>query len=198
MHLVAWPRSLALAWMSALVKLQQLAEEGVINSPSSGSNGGSTATSWQTSCSQAAVKSRNLLWQIKVNPPWRKIIAWSTLIVVPQTQWLGALVNCHLYLKHSASINSCLFKWNSFSCNVRAVSKSEENFTLINLMDHRSWESTQDLILVKLEDSNSCMDCQIVKRACWRKDMWKCSDCYCIIATKLALSSLDDLYNRLD
>ena len=59
--------------------------------PVSGCKRGSTAKSWHTSWSQFTIKSLSSLWQMKVNPPWWKTIAWLALNEAPHTQWLGTL-----------------------------------------------------------------------------------------------------------
>ena len=178
--------------MSALALSLQLAENGVISSPLSGNNEGSTETSWHTCCSQFAIKSHNSLCWMKVKPPCRQIMAWYMLNEFPHTQWLGILVNCQPYLRKSASLNSCLLKWKPCSWSGRAVSQSKEHLAVVNSMVHWSCGSTQDLMFGRVEVNACYLDWRMVQRACWRQGMWK-SSVYCIIiATKLPLSNLKD------
>ena len=56
------------------------------SSPSSGWRGGSSATSWHTSCITLAVKFRNSLWRNTEYPPVAQDKAWSIENACPQAQ----------------------------------------------------------------------------------------------------------------
>ena len=118
-----------LAWMSALKLSVQLAEDGVISSPLSDNNEGSIYRDVMTHLLQQICLYS--LWRMKVKSPCQQIMAWSILYEFPHTQWLRILANCQPYLRQSASLYSCLFKWKPCSWSGRAV-KAIINILLVS------------------------------------------------------------------
>ena len=97
MHLSCRPPQNPVAWTLARASSLRLAE--AMASSSSDNKGGSTATLWQTSFSQSAVKSQSSLWPRKDKPSCLHIIVWSTQKEELQTQWLGTSYNCQPNLR---------------------------------------------------------------------------------------------------
>ena len=130
------------------------------------------------SCSQLAVKSLSSLCLIKVNPPWWLIIQWLMLWLVPHTQWLGTFCNFQLYRKHTASRNSCSFRWKPCSWIGRAVSHRGEHLTLVNSTVRWRIGSSWEQMSLYWDFKCCCFFWRISALMDWREGIWNCSDCW--------------------
>ena len=96
-----------LALMSDLASADVLADLGMIDSPDKGANTGSTHTSLHTSLRRLVVIFLMSLCRIDTNPPFLQVKAWLKSKLAPQTHFDGIRDKGQLYLKFTASQNSC-------------------------------------------------------------------------------------------
>ena len=96
-----------LALMSKRASADVFADFGMMDSPDNAVNAGSTHTSLHTSLRRLVVMFLIASCLFDTNPPFLHVNAWVKSKLAPQTHFDGIRVNGQLYLRLTASQNSC-------------------------------------------------------------------------------------------